>query len=165
MCELGALCLTCLLASSRGRRDCGAYLTVVREAKPVQVRDTDIRAFLYPRVCPNLAAQLLVNRAGVSRLRELERKRAAKEQLLRTRSARMPKRRPDRNRYAYIETTPDPLRLRRDGNRTFVLRAEVQMVSDDRSDGVALIPKLSVERLCCGNIRSLVDKVLLLVDS
>lgn len=130
------------------------------------MRDTDIGAvILHPCVRPDLTAQLLINSAGVSLLRELEWKGAAEEELLRAESPYRFRRSPNRHRYAHIETPPDPLLFWRDSNRTRMRGAEIQVVSNDGSDGIALCPELSVECLRCSNVSGLVDKVLFLIES
>jgi len=128
------------------------------------MRDADVGAlFLHPGIRPDLATQLLVNGTGVPGLGELEREGTAEEELLGGGSSAGRRRWPNRNWYAHVEAPPHPLLLRCDCDRTRARGAEVQVVSDDGSDSIALSPESPVECLFCGNVGRSSDKVLISV--
>jgi hypothetical protein len=82
------------------------YMSVVTEAKAVQLWDRDVRAmFLYPYVSSHLGAQLFVNSSRVSGFGKLVRYRTAEDQFLVEAS------RPYFYRYTHIKAPTNPLVL------------------------------------------------------
>src|ERR1700709_2857446 len=106
-------------------------MAMVREAKAVQVWNTDIGALLlYPGICSYLRAQLLIHCSRVLDFSKLVWHRATKYELL------VAVRRSYLDRYADIEAATNPSSLCIDN--TGVSIGEPQVVSDKCLNGLPL---------------------------
>lgn len=128
------------------------YVSVVREAKAVQVWNGNVGALiLYPNVGSSLAAQFLVNGARVFGFGKLVWHRTAKDQVL------VEAGRPYFHRYTHIKAPPNPLVLCFDN--TSISIAQSQVMSNDGLDRCSLIPELLIELSPCSRVCCFIDDV------
>lgn len=117
-------------------------MTAIYKAKCVKVRDPDAGAvLLHPRVGSHLAANFLVNGAGVLLFSELVRHGTAKYEPLRH-AARL-----DMDEDAEIEAALQPFLGRQDG--AAVILGEAKMVLDHSCDQLPPVPEPLPEALGC----------------